>query len=537
MAERTPSSPPSQLPQKQAANRLLSNAALVGAATMTSRITGFVRDIFIAAFLGAGPLAEIFVIAFRLPNLFRRLFAEGAFNAAFVPLFSERLIQDGRPAALLFAGQVFSVLLAALCLFTLLAQLFMPGLVLALAQGFAGDTEKFAAAVHYARISFPYLLCMSLLSLFAAMLNAVGRFFAAAFAPVLLNLVLIAALGLAWLQASDGTSGASVALDYLIWGVAVAGLVQLAFVFAAAWRAGLRLPLGAPRLSKDVRHVWGLAVPGILAAGIGQINLLVGTSIATGQAGAAAWLYYADRLYQLPMGVIGVALSVALLPALAKHLAAGQIAAARDSQNMAVLAAGLLTLPAAAGLFALAEPIVTLLFERGAFGAADSAITALLVQIFCFGLPAFVFVKALQPSFFARQDTKTPLIDGAIGVAVNITLSLSLFPSYGAPAIALATGVAGYVTLVLMLIRLARRGIWRPDAGVLARLFGQLAAACGMAFVLMHLAHAFPPPIGLAALGLWCGGFIGLGAILFFVLARLFGALRAGDLGRLRGRG
>ena len=509
---------------------LLSNAAIVGMATMASRITGFIRDIFIAALLGAGPLAEIFVIAFRLPNLFRRLFAEGAFNAAFVPLFSERLAQQGRANALAFAGQIFAVLLAALCVFTLLAQIFMPGLVLALAQGFSGDAEKFDAAVHYARISFPYLICMSLLSLFAAMLNAVGRFFAAALAPILLNLVLIAAMAVSMM-----TQGAP--LDYLIWGVALAGVVQLLFVFIAARRAGLTVPLMRPRLSDDVRRVWGLAVPGILAAGIGQINLLVGTSIATGQAGAAAWLYYADRLYQLPMGVIGVALSVALLPALARHLANNDQAGATQSQSVAVVAAGLLTLPAAAGLFVLAAPIVSLLFERGAFTADDRLVTAQLLQLFCWGLPAFVFVKALQPSFFARQDTKTPLIDGAIGVGVNIVLSLAFFPYYGAPAIAAATSAAGWVTLALMVVRLARRGLWKADAEMLMRLGGQLAPALGMAFVLFWLSDFWPAPTSQTiALFVWVGAMVVGGALVFFVLARLLGGLRAGDVARLRGR-
>ena len=512
--------------QKRA--RLLSNAAIVSSATMASRVTGFIRDIFIAALLGAGPLAEIFVIAFRLPNLFRRLFAEGAFNAAFVPLFTQKLNDEGRPAALDFAAQVFAVLVAALAVFTLLAQIFMPSLVLALAQGFAGDAAKFDAAVHYARIAFPYLIAMSLMSLFAAMLNATGRFFAAAFAPILLNLVLIGAM-----VAALAFNGAP--LDYLIWGVAVAGVAQLGFVFIAARHAGLGFGVKRPRLSPQVKRVWWLAVPGILAAGIGQINLLVGTSIATGQAGAAAWLYYADRLYQLPMGVIGVALSVALLPALARHLAEGKAQAARDTQSMAVLAAGLLTLPAAAGLYALAAPIVALLFERGAFSATDTAVTAQVLRGFCLGLPAFVFIKALQPSFFARQDTRAPMVDGAVGVGVNISLSLIFFETYGALAIALATSAAGYMTLALMLVRLAARGIWHVDAVVTRRLIGQVAAALGMAAALIHLSVFWPAPHGVA-LTLWVAAMIGLGGGVFASLAIGFGALRRGDWQSLRGR-
>jgi putative peptidoglycan lipid II flippase len=527
---------------------LLSNAALVGMATMASRLTGFIRDIFLAALLGAGPLAEIFVIAFRLPNLFRRLFAEGAFSAAFVPLFSKRLQQEGRTAALAFAGQICSVLLAALALFTLLAEIFMPALVLALAQGFAGDAEKFDLAVHYARISFPYLIFMSLMALFAAMLNAVNRFLAAALAPVLLNLVLIAAMAVLVLDNGGSVAAASAdrrVLDYVIYAVTLAGLAQFLCVFIAAWRAGLRAPLAAPVLSDDVRKVWRLAVPGILAAGIGQINLLVGTSIATGQAGAAAWLYYADRLYQLPMGVIGVALAVALLPELARRLADGQEAGAREAQNIAVLAAGGLTLPASVGLMVLAQPIVTLLFERGAFTAADSAMTAQIIFFFAFGLPAFVFIKALQPSFFARQDTRAPFIDGAIGVGVNIALSLSLFASYGAPAIAFATVVAGWVTLGLMLGRMARGGIYALSANLLRRLAGQTAAAVLMGVALVYPASLLTAaqlsasqsgaPLGPLLLAVWLGGLIMGGAIIYAIAAVLLGAVRRSDIALLRG--
>jgi len=360
------------------------------------------------------------------------------------------------------------------------------------------------------------------------MLNATGRFFAAAFAPILLNLVLIGAM-----VAALAFNGAP--LDYLIWGVALAGLAQLGFVFLAARRAGLGFGVKRPRLSPEVKKVWWLAVPGILAAGIGQINLLVGTSIATGQAGAAAWLYYADRLYQLPMGVIGVALSVALLPALARHLAEAKAQAARDTQSMAVLAAGLLTLPAAAGLYALAAPIVALLFERGAFGAADTAVTAQVLRGFCLGLPAFVFIKALQPSFFARADTRAPMVDGAIGVGVNISLSFVFFEAYGALAIALATSAAGYVTLALMLVRLKARGIWHADVAVMRRLVGQLAAALGMAAALIHFAVFWPAPNG-AALALWVAAMVGLGLGVFALLAIGFGALKSADWQSLRGR-
>ena len=510
--------------------RLLLVAMLVGTSTMASRITGFMRDIFLAALLGAGPFAEIFVIAFRLPNLFRRLFAEGAFNAAFVPMFSEWLEKQGQAAALEFAARIASVLVATLVAFTILAQIFMPGLVFALAQGFVGTPEKFDLAVHYARISFPYLICMSLVSLFAGMLNSTGRFFVAAFSPILLNLVLLLAMAMA--VAFQG-----LVLDYVIWGVVVAGVAQLGFVFVAAWRAGLRVKLARPRLTPDVRTLLVLAIPGVLAAGIVQINLLVGTSIATTQAGAAVWLYYADRLYQLPSGVIGVALAVALLPDLSRRLAAGDARGAQDSQNLAVVSATGLTLPAAAGLYFLALPVVTLLFERGAFLAADRLATAQALRALCFGLPAFVMVAALQPSFFARQNTRVPLLYGAIGVVVNIIGSLTFFSTYGHVAIAYATSLAGWTTLVLMLAHMHIGSIWRMNAAVVARLLGQVGASILMSVGLFMAALSFAPPLGFWGLLAWVGAMVTGGGLVFGLAAWAMGGWTPAQIRSLRGRG
>ncbi|HCQ81539.1 MAG TPA: murein biosynthesis integral membrane protein MurJ [Rhodobiaceae bacterium] len=515
-----------------ASSPMVKAASVVGSATMASRVTGFVRDIFIAALLGAGPLAEIFVVAFRLPNLFRRLFAEGAFNAAFVPLFSERVEEKGLAAALEFAGRIASILAAFLSAFTCLSMIFMPGLVLALAQGFATDANKFDQAVYYARVAFPYLFFVSFMSLFAGMLNATGRFLAAAFAPVLLNLVLITAAAVALMRASAP-------LDYLLWGVAIAGVLQFVLVATAASRAGLKIRPRLPRLDADTGRFFTLIVPGMFAAGIGQINLVVGTSIATGQAGAAAWLYYADRLYQLPLGVIGVALAVALLPELTRHIARNDLTLAENSQNLAVSLAMMVTLPAAAGLFVLAGPIVNVLFERGAFSAADTRATAAGLQFFCIGLPAFVLIKALQPFFFARQDTRSPFIDGAVGVAANITLSLSLFGYMGHVAIALATAVAGWLTVTLMLTRLWRQGLWRPGAVLVRQLAVQLMASLVMGAVIGYGAQIWMPEPALAGLSFGARAgllavLVGAGMCVFAGLCYFAGGAR--DLRALRGR-
>ena len=474
---------------------------------MVSRLLGFVRDIMIAAALGAGPLADIFVVAFRLPNLFRRLFAEGAFSAAFVPLFAKRLEGEGVDGARQMAGEVFSALSFVLLVFTAVAEMFMPVLVYLLAGGFEADSDKFSQTVHYARITFPYLGFMSLMALFAAMLNATGRFALAGLVPVLLNVVLIAALVLAW--GDDRLS-----LDYLIWGVALAGFLQLAAIWAGAWRVGLPLALVRPRLSPDVRRVFVLGVPGVLAAGVTQINLLVGTNIASAQPGAAAWLYYADRLYQLPLGVIGVALSVALLPDISRRLRAGDKGGAVASQNNGLAYGLLLTAPASLGLYALAEPIMSVLFERGSFSAADTRAAALALMGFAPGLPAFVLVKILQPSFFSREDTKTPLLYAALGVGVNISLSLLYFPVYGHVAIAVATSIAGWVSLLAMAVHLSLTG-WRVDRLFVLRGL-VILLGCGAMGAYLGLV-ASPPASGLTGLAGWLAVHVTGAAGLYFV--------------------
>lgn len=497
---------------------VLKAAGTTGGMTLISRLTGFVRDVMIAATLGAGPLADVFVIAFRLPNLFRRLFAEGAFAAAFVPVFAKRLESDSLPAARNMAADILAVLLFSLLGLTALAEIFMPWLVYALAGGFDPQRDKFAQAVYYSRISFPYLVSMSLMALFAAMLNATGRFAVAAFAPVLLNVVLIGALLISY--ALEGLT-----LDFLIWGVALAGLVQLGVVWFAAARAGLSLPLKRPRLTKDVKRILVLGVPGVLAAGVGQINLLVGTNIASAQEGAPAWLYYADRLYQLPLGVIGVALSIALLPDISRRLRAGDMKGALNSQNRGMEVALYLTLPASVGLYLLADPILSILFERGAFLAADTKAAALALQGFAFGLPAFVLVKIIQPGFFAREDTASPFIYGAIGVAANISLSLIYFPIYGHAAIAVATSVAGWLTFILLMVHATVLN-WHADKQLLISIIGIVLVSALMGLGLT--VHPFDVPAGQFGKAIWVAVQVLMSGAIFIVMAEIFAGVFGG---------
>lgn len=431
--------------------RLARSFLTVGAWTGLSRVLGFLRDILIAALLGAGPVADAFFVAFRLPNMFRRFFAEGAFNMAFVPLFSKRLEGEGLGEARRFAEEALSVLLAVLLAVTVVAQLAMPLLIWVLAAGFADDPDRFDLAVLYGRIQFPYLLCMSLTALFSGVLNALGRFAAPAAAPVLLNVILIAGMALAAAMALP--VGGALAV-----GVLLAGFAQLGLVAVAAHRAGMHLALRRPVLTPDVRRLVKLGVPAALAGGVLQVNTLIGTIIASFFAGAVAWLSYADRLYQLPLGLVGIAIGVVLLPELSRRVRAGDRTGSREAMNRAAEFALLLTLPAAMALMVMPGAIVATLFERGAFGAEDTRAVAAALGLFAAGLPAFVLQKVVQPAFFAREDMVSPLRFAAISVAVNVAISVLGAPFLGFLAIALGTTVGGWVHLWLLWRGLAPMG-------------------------------------------------------------------------------
>src|SRR6056297_683233 len=396
--------------------RLLSGILTVGGWTMMSRILGFVRDVMIASFLGPGVLMDAFVAAFRLPNMFRRFFAEGAFNAAFVPMFSKRLEADENPLG--FAGLALSGLGLVLLVLTGLAMVFMPALVWATAEGFAGDA-RFGITVEYGRIVFPYILFISLAALLSGALNAAGRFAAAAAAPVLLNVLLIGAM------AAAALAGGAV-VEALVWAVPVAGGGQLALVWLAAERAGLRLRPVRPRWTPEMAQLVRVAVPAALAGGVVQVNLVVGQIVASQYDKAVSWLYAADRLYQLPLGVVGIAVGIVLLPDLSRRLKVGDDAGARQAYSRAAEISLALTVPCAVALVAVPLPLVSVLFERGAFTTDDTAATALAVAVYGLGLPAFVLQKILQPVFFAREDTRSPFRYAVVAMVVNAVLAVGL---------------------------------------------------------------------------------------------------------------
>lgn len=489
---------------------------------MMSRFAGLARDVLMAALLGTGPVAQAFIVAFTLPNMFRRFFAEGAFNMAFVPMFAKR-VHDGE-AATAFARDAFAGLASVLIVFTLLAQLAMPWLVLAMASGFHGD-ERFDLAVLYGRIAFPYIFFISLTALLSGALNALGRFALAAAAPILMNVMMIAALLIGWwVQGNIGL--------WLIWSVPVAGVAQLALVWWGATRAGIRIVPRLPRLTPELKQLAMIAAPAMLTGGVVQINLLVGRQVGSFFDGAVVWLSLADRLYQLPLGVVGAAIGVVLLPDLARRLAAGDGAGGRDAANRAAEFTLVLTLPAAAALMVIAGPITAVLYERGEFTPADTAATALAVAIYGAGLPAFVLQKVLLPVYFAREDTRRPLRFTVHAMLVNAGVAIGLAPLIGFAAAAIGTTLAGWIMVWQL---------WRGTKGMgeavevdarLRRAVPRIALACLVmvaALLGMHwlLADLFADRLGrYIALTV----LVGVGMAVYAVAVLGLGAIRITDL-------
>ncbi|MDX8347047.1 murein biosynthesis integral membrane protein MurJ [Cognatiyoonia sp. IB215446] len=509
--------------------RLMAGFFTVGLWTMLSRVLGFVRDIMIAAYLGTGPVAEAFLVAFSLPNLFRRFFAEGAFNMAFVPMFSKKLEAGEDPKR--FAQDAFVGLGGVLAVFTVIGVIFMPALVTMMASGYLG-TERFDLAVYYGRIAFPYILFISLSALLSGVLNATGRFAAAAAAPVLLNVIFVGAL----LIVALGTGGEDQALmgQSLAFAVPVAGMAQLALVWFAAKRAGFALKIGRPKLTPELRRLAIIAAPAALAGGVVQINLLVGRQVASFFEGAVAWLNYADRLYQLPLGVVGIAIGVVLLPDLSRRLRAGDAAGGQDAFNRATEISLALTVPAAIALMVIPLPLVSVLFERGAFNSDDTAATALAVAVYGLGLPAFVMQKTLQPLFFAREDTKRPFYYALIAMVLNAALAIGLSPLIGFIAAAIGTTITGWATVLLL---------WRGtrnmgdaaclDARFKSRLWRIVLASIGMGLALAATATIMKPFFGLPTIryaALLALVLIGIGS--YFGIGQMIGAFKLSEFRR-----
>ena len=503
---------------------LLKSAFTVGGMTMASRVLGFIRDVLMAAVIGTGPVADAFVVAFRFPNLFRRLFGEGAFNSAFVPLFAKRLEGDGEAAARNFAEEVLAGLLFVLLILLAVAEITMPLLMYVFAPGFISDPAKFDLAVLLTRIAFPYLLFMSLVALLAGVLNSLHRFTAAAAAPILLNIVMISVLALVSLADWGNTPRTGQAL---VWGVCLAGLLQLVMLWIAASRAGMTLLLRRPKYTPGVRRLVALGIPGVIAGGITQLNIVISTIIASMQASAPAWLYYADRIYQLPLGVVGVAIGVVLLPELSRRLRAGDSDGVSNSQNRAVEFGLFLTVPSAIALMAIPYPVIQVLFERGQFTGADTLATANALAAFAAGLPAFVLIKIFSPGFFAREDTRTPMYFAGVSVAINVIVALALFPWLGHVGIAIATTLAGWANAALLGVTLTRRGHFESDAQLRRNLMLMLAISLAMGLAVFAMgqwtAGTFTDGASLTVRAGVLAGLVAFGAALYLGAAYVTG--------------
>jgi putative peptidoglycan lipid II flippase len=456
----------------------------VGGFTLLSRITGFVRDVIMAAVLGAGPIADAFLVAFRLPNHFRAIFAEGAFAAAFVPAYARTLEQDGKVAARSFADRLALAMIVLQAVLLVVALIYTPEVVRLLAPGL--DASRFELAVALTRITFPYLALISIESLIAGTLNANNRFASAAGAPVLLNLAMIGTLTFAALFPSAGHAAA--------WGVLIAGILQLALVAGDAEKNGFGLRFKMPKLDEPTKKFLKALGPAIIGAGGVQLALFADTIIATFlPTGALSALYYADRIHQLPIGVVGIAVGTVLLPEMARRLAAGDEKAAANSQGKAIEFALLLAVPCAAASLVIPELIMRALFARGAFTAADAAAAGQTLAAYATGLIPFVLMRSFVAPFHARGDTTTPVIAALTGVALNVVLKVALMGPLAQVGLALATAAGAWLNLMLLIWFAKRRGFARPGETTFGNSVRLIAAGFILAVVLFYAALFLAP--------------------------------------------
>ncbi|MBB6124334.1 murein biosynthesis integral membrane protein MurJ [Sphingobium subterraneum] len=515
---------------------LIRATGTIGGLTLVSRILGMVRDMLVARFLGAGLASDAFLIAWRLPNLFRALFAEGAFSAVFVPMFNRTMAQadadtpgTGQAAAIAFAGQVLSVLFPFLALFTLAMMLLAGPVVWAMTGGFPdGGPEKFNLAVDLTQITFPYLALISIVSLLGGILNSLDRFWVNAAAPILLNICMIAAVLL-----FRGDTPVATSYTQAI-AVTVSGALQLLWLIWSCRRAGVVLRLGIPRLTPAVKRMLALILPAAVGAGAIQFNLLISTSLAARflPQGSVSYLYYADRLNQLPLGLIGIGVGTAILPALSRQIGSGNEQAARDTQNRAIELALFLSLPAAVALCISATPLIRGLLQHGVFTATDTLGAASALAAFSVGVPAYVLIKVLTPGFYARQDTKTPVRVALFSMLFNLVGNLVLIWPLGHVGVAVSTAIAAWVNVLILYGLLHRRDQLRSDARLIAKSIRILGASALMGVALWFANPVADPHMAkgvverVVALTLLCGG----GGMVYAAAAIGLGAYRISEL-------
>ena len=506
---------------------LLKAGGTIGGLTLVSRVLGFAREMVFARVMGAGMAADAFALAFLIPNLFRRLFGEGAFSQGFVPLFARRLDgEGGMEEARRFAEEVQAVFLPLLILITAIFMIAMPAFVGVIASGWRDEPVKFELAVQLTTITFPYLIFISMVSLFSGILNSLTRFAAAAFAPALLNIALVAALLLF-------PSGGPLTAKAMAWAVIVGGVVQLALLVLATRRAGITLKLLPPKMTPRVKELFILILPATLGAGGYYISQLFYAYFATSlPQGSLVYLSQADRLNQLPLALVGSALGTAILPAISRHIGAGEDRQAANIQGRATELAMLLTIPAAVALSVAAGPIMTVLFEGGRFTQADADVSALVLSIIVGGLPAYVMIKVLAPGFFGRKDMWTPLWVTVGSLAIGVAANFVLVPIIGIAALAATTAGAAWINAIALYVILVRRGHFWFEGWLVARLVKQLIAAAVMAGAIMLVQSAFTGFFSgsagerlLATVALVVSG-----AVAYFAIAWFGGAMDKEDL-------
>jgi len=428
---------------------LFGSFSVVGLLILCSRILGFFRDIMIARLLGTGVEAEAFFTAFRLPNLFRRLFAEGAFNAAFVPLFSKKYQSESLDEALNFAEEIYSWLLVLLIVFFVISQLLMPFLVMGLAYGFHDDPERMSLTVLYSRITFAYLIFMSLLALMSGILNTLNYFIITSAVSLCLNIVLVAGIYTAYIK------GWSVGLT-MAWGVFFSGILQYFMVWYSLKAENIRLKLRRPRLTQNVKDILKIGFPGFITGSVMQLNLLVSTQIASGFKGSIAWIHFADRLYQLPLGIIGAAVAIVLLPKLSGFVKSDDMDNLCLYMKKSSIFCIFFALPLSVAMCVIPYPIVSLLFEGNSFTKADVRNTADILQIFSIGVVPYIFVKLLNTVYFAYENTKKPMYYGIGTVIINVVLSYMLMDTLGFLAVPMGSVVAVWCNLIMLWVGLLR---------------------------------------------------------------------------------
>ena len=507
----------------------------VGGLTLASRVLALVRDTLQATYVGAGFASDAFFVAFRLPNMFRALFAEGAFSAAFIPLFNRKVAEGGgTPAGIDFAERALAVLFPVLLGFTVLMLAAAYPITWGLSGGFDRQhpsPEQFAFAVTLSRFTIPYLMLISLVSLLGGILNSLNRFWVNAAAPILLNLCLIGGL-LFFRGHSDVETARTQAIA-----VTLSGALQLAWLVLACWQVGVRLRIRLPRLSPEVRKLLALIGPAAIGAGAVQFNLLISTTLAARflPEGSVSYLYYADRLNQLPLGLIGIGVGTAMLPSLSRQLGGGDHGAALDTQNRAIELVLLLTLPATAALMVSATPLIRALLQHGAFTPHDTIASARALAAFSLGLPAYVLIKVLTPGFYARADTKTPVRIALLAMLVNLALNLVLIWPLAHVGLALSTAISAWVNAILLYWTLHRREHFAIDARLRRTGIRLIAATLAMAALLLVLNPWIDPWTGrslierVAALGVM----IAAAVTVYFGLVFTLGAY---SLATLRGQ-